>query len=230
MLKFNTIALVVAAGIGKRFGSETPKQYLSIDGKSVLEIVVEKFLQHQQIDAVAVVINEGHRSFYQDSTKGLDLLAPILGGEERQDSVRLGLLDIAKYQPERVLVHDVARIFFTQQLISDLLSELDHYEGVIPVCQVTDTLKKLDKNYIVQETIPREEIFSVQTPQAFRYKTILNAHEDLLGKGFFTDDASLLERQNINVKAVVTNNKNFKITTNEDFLLAQFLMGEKYVE
>ena len=230
MLKFNTIALVVAAGIGKRFGSETPKQYLSIDGKSVLEIVVEKFLQHQQIDAVAVVINEGHRSFYQDSTKGLDLLAPILGGEERQDSVRLGLLDIDKYQPERVLVHDVARIFFTQQLISDLLSELDHYEGVIPVCSVTDTLKKLDKNYIVQETIPREEIFSVQTPQAFRYKTILNAHEDLLGKGFFTDDASLLERQNINVKAVVTNNKNFKITTNEDFLLAQFLMGEKYVE
>lgn len=230
MLKFNTIALVVAAGIGKRFGSETPKQYLSIDGKSVLQIVVEKFLEHQQIDAVAVVINDSHRSFYHDSTKGLDLLAPILGGEERQDSVRLGLLDIAKYQPERVLVHDVARIFFTQQLISDLLSELDRYEGAIPVCKTTDTLKKLDKDYIVQETIPREEIFSVQTPQAFRYKTILNAHEDLLGKGFFTDDASLLERQNINVKAVVTNNKNFKITTNEDFLLAQFLMGEKYVE
>ncbi len=229
MSKFNTIALIVAAGLGKRFDSEIPKQYLLINGKSVLQVVVEKFLQHQQVDAVAVVINDSHRSLYQKATEGLDLLPPILGGKERQDSARLGLLSIAKYEPERVLIHDVARMFFTSQLISDLLVELDRYEGVIPVCPITDTVKQVDHDYIVQKTVPREEIFCVQTPQAFRYKTILKAHQNFSGK-CFTDDASLLEQQNIVVKAVITNNKNFKITTNEDFLLAKFLIGERHVE
>ena len=229
MSKFNTIALIVAAGLGKRFDNETTKQYLLINGKSVLQIVVEKFLQHQQIDAVAVVINDSYSSLYQKATENLDLLPPISGGKERQDSVRLGLLSIAKYEPERVLVHDVARMFFTSQLISDLLAELDRYEGAIPVCPITDTIKQVDQNHVVQKTISREEIFCVQTPQAFKYKTILNAHQSL-SEGRFTDDASLLEQQNIPVKAVITNNKNFKITTNEDFLLAKFLIGERHVE
>ncbi|MEI6188370.1 MAG: 2-C-methyl-D-erythritol 4-phosphate cytidylyltransferase [Alphaproteobacteria bacterium] len=229
MSKFNTIALVVAAGVGKRFDGEIPKQYLLIDGKSILQIIVEKFLQHSQVDAVAVVINENHRDLYQKSTENLYLLPPILGGKERQDSARLGLLSIAKYEPEKVLIHDAARLFFTPQLINDLLVELDHYEGAIPVCPITDTIKQVDQDYVVQKTIPRGEIFSVQTPQVFKYKSILNAHQNSL-KGGFTDDASLLEQQNIAVKSVITNNKNFKITTSEDFLLAKFLTGGRYVE
>ena len=110
MLKFNTIALIVAAGVAKRFGVATPKQYLLINDKSILQIVIEKFLQHPQIDAVAVIINDSHQELYQKFTKNLDLLPPILGGKERQDSVRLGLLSIAKYEPEKVLIHDAARL------------------------------------------------------------------------------------------------------------------------
>ncbi len=229
MLKFNTIALIVAAGVAKRFGVATPKQYLLINGKSILQIVIEKFLQHPQIDAIAVVINDSHQEFYQKFTKNLDLLPPILGGKERQDSVRLGLLSIAKYEPEKVLIHDAARLFFTSQLITDLLVELNHYEGAIPVYPITDTIKRIDKNYIVQETILREKIFSVQTPQAFKYKSILKAHK-IFSEMVFTDDASLLEQQNSSVKCVIANNRNFKITTDEDFLLAKFLMEKQHVK
>jgi 2-C-methyl-D-erythritol 4-phosphate cytidylyltransferase/2-C-methyl-D-erythritol 2,4-cyclodiphosphate synthase len=220
------IALIVAAGTSTRLKNEIPKQYLTINNQSILAITVSKFLNHPEIDGVTVVINKDHKSFYEESTHNLDLLPPIIGGKERKDSVRLGLLGIAKYNPEIVLIHDAARMFVTSELIHKLMVEVKHYDGVVPVCSVTDTIKQVNEESIIERTLPRTKLFNAQTPQVFRYQTILKSHLDLAEK-YFTDDASLLEYQNIPVKGVATDSTNFKITNPKDLLMAKFLLGEK---
>ncbi len=222
-----TIALIVAAGSGIRLGSLVPKQYLSINGLSLLVIAAQKFYLHPQVDAVAVVIDKNHQDLYDQATFDLDLIPLAVGGIERQDSVRNGLSAIAKYQPENVLIHDAARIFVTTELISQLLKELKYNEAVIPVYPIKDSLKYINEDLIIEKNVSRETIFGAQTPQAFKYQQILEAHYKYQGKNY-TDDASLLAEEGIPVKVIVTDNSNFKITTNEDLILANLLLGKSH--
>jgi 2-C-methyl-D-erythritol 4-phosphate cytidylyltransferase len=144
MSKFSTIALVVAAGSGSRFGIKTPKQYALLGGKPLLLHCLEKLLKHPKIDAVAVVIGVEHREFYEAATCNLQpetLLPPIHGGKERQDSVRLGLKAIAQYNPKRVLIHDAARPNLSLSLLDRLL-ESDE-DAVIPALPMVDTVKRV---------------------------------------------------------------------------------------
>ena len=102
------IALVVAAGRGRRFGGELPKQYAAIDGRPLLHQSLRAFAEHAGIAAVRAVIHPDDRALYDRAAQGLELLEPVSGGSSRQDSVRRGLESLAELQPEQVLIHDVA--------------------------------------------------------------------------------------------------------------------------
>lgn len=218
MSKFETIALIVAGGTGTRFGVQCPKQYALLGGKSVISYSISALSGHPGIDAVAVVIHPEHADFYQEAAQGLDILPPIHGGRERQDSVRLGLKAIAKYAPKTVLVHDAARPGLTHALIDRLLTARKSYDAVIPTIAVADTIKRM-KLDVVAETLDRTELAAVQTPQCFDYAKLVSLHENAREK--HTDDAALFEAMKLPVHAVRGEPGNQKITTLEDWDMMQ---------
>ena len=215
---YKTIALIVAGGRGSRLGASLPKQYLELGGSPVLTPTIGAFLNHPQIDAVRVVIGTGDEPLYAQCIAAFSspkLLAPVTGGVERHHSVRLGLSSLEGFSPHSVLIHDGARPYVSQALISRVLEGLTHYKGAVPGLAVTDT-KKRAINGIIESTVDRSNLYKVQTPQGFDYLTILAAHRTFGNGPSFTDDASLLEQLGIPVKIVAGEPENIKITTRED--------------
>ncbi len=172
-----TIALIVAAGRGERAGGGLPKQYRPLAGTPVLRRSVMAFADHPRVDAVLVVIADGHRALYESATAGLDLLDPVTGGAERQESVRLGLESLAASAPDRVLIHDAARPLVPPVVIDRVLDALDASPAALPVLPVVDTLKRGSLGR-VEATVPREGLWRAQTPQGFRFPEILAAHRE----------------------------------------------------
>ena len=209
-----SVALIVAAGRGHRFGGEMPKQYTQLDGAPVLRHTVMAFLSQPKIDHVRVVIHPDDMGLYEAATEGLGLKTPIFGGEERQDSVRLGLQQIADDAPDFVLIHDGARPYISADVISRVLDALGSAAGAIPTLPLTDTIKRVIDGKIVA-TEDRFELWRAQTPQGFRYSDILNAHLKLTGQSL-TDDAAICEAVGLTVVRVDGDDKNVKITTLSD--------------
>lgn len=222
---YKNIALIVAGGNGSRYGGDIPKQYLSINNQSILSLVVNKFLNHNSIDAVMVGINENHLELYNKAIESLDLLPYSLSGTRRQDTVRNLLEAVAEYSPDNVLIHDSARIFIDNETIEDLIQSLEHYKGAIAATRVNDTIKKTDGRKVLK-TISRDNMFLAQTPQAFDYKTILSLHRQYQGEDF-TDDSALCERDGIEVKVIDSPIMNFKITREIDFEFAKKIMSSE---
>ena len=209
-----SVALIVAAGRGHRFGGEMPKQYTQLDGAPVLRHTVMAFLSQPKIDHVRVVIHPDDMDLYEAATEGLGLKTPIFGGEERQDSVRLGLQQIADDAPDFVLIHDGARPYISADVISRVLDALGSAAGAIPTLPLTDTIKRVIDGKIVA-TEDRFELWRAQTPQGFRYSDILNAHLKLTGQSL-TDDAAICEAVGLTVVRVDGDDTNVKITTLSD--------------
>ncbi|MEZ7845622.1 MAG: bifunctional 2-C-methyl-D-erythritol 4-phosphate cytidylyltransferase/2-C-methyl-D-erythritol 2,4-cyclodiphosphate synthase [Rhodospirillales bacterium] len=209
-----SVALIVAAGRGHRFGGEMPKQYTQLDGAPVLRHTVMAFLSQPKIDHVRVVIHPDDMGLYEAATEGLGLKTPIFGGEERQDSVRLGLQQIADDAPDFVLIHDGARPYISADVITRVLDALGSAAGAIPTLPLTDTIKRVIDGKIVA-TEDRFELWRAQTPQGFRYSDILNAHLKLTGQSL-TDDAAICEAVGLTVVRVDGDDKNVKITTLSD--------------
>ena len=217
------VALVVAAGRGRRFGGELPKQYLALCGRPVIRRAVECFLAHPQVDAVLAVIHADDRALFDRATEGLDILAPVAGGDSRQESVRLGLESLAGSAPERVLIHDGARPFAGAAMISRVLDALEKAPGAIPALPVGDTLKRA-RDGLVTGTVERAGLWRAQTPQGFRYADIARAHGKFAGTAL-TDDAAVAEAAGIDVHIVPGAEDNIKITTEDDLARAQRLIG-----
>jgi 2-C-methyl-D-erythritol 4-phosphate cytidylyltransferase / 2-C-methyl-D-erythritol 2,4-cyclodiphosphate synthase len=228
MLK--TIALIVAAGRGHRLGGSLPKQYLPLAGQPVLRHTVARFLAHPGIDAVRVVIHPDDRDLYDQAVGDLGFAEPIAGGATRQDSVRLGLealaADAALGAPDLVLIQDAARPFTAPATIDAVLAALKDHPGAIPALAVADTLKRAEGAQIAA-TVPRAGLYRAQTPQGFRFADILAAHRALAGQEL-TDDASLLEAAGQTVALVPGHEENFKITTAEDMMRAETLLGAAF--
>ena len=123
-----TVALVVAAGRGQRFGGELPKQYRALAGKPLLRHCLERFLAHPRVDAVRVVTSPEDAALYLSATAGLELLEPVAGGATRQQSVRNGLESLAAMAPRQVLIHDAARPFVEASITDRVLDALDRSE------------------------------------------------------------------------------------------------------
>ncbi len=217
-----TAALIVAAGRGSRFGSELPKQYCALGDEPMLRRTIRHFLDHAEIGAVRAVIHPDDRALYDEAVSGLDLLDPVNGGAERQDSVRLGLESLSDLGPDRVLIHDAARPFVDDALITRVIDALDGSPGAIPALAVSDTVKREDDGFVAG-TVDRSGLWRAQTPQGFRYADILNAHRDLTGRDL-TDDSAVAETAGLGVAIVEGDEANFKVTTEDDLVRAAKLV------
>lgn len=206
-------ALLMAAGHGARFGAPTPKQYLPLLGRPVIRHAAEALLREGRVDRLLPVVAAGEEERVAALLAGLPVLPPVAGGATRAASVRAGLEALAADAPDIVLVHDAARPVIPPGTIPALLAALDNAPGAIPAQPVSDTLKRGADGRIV-ETVPREGLFRAQTPQAFRYAALREAHR--AGDAGATDDAALLEAAGLPVALVPGAESNVKITWPED--------------
>jgi 2-C-methyl-D-erythritol 4-phosphate cytidylyltransferase/2-C-methyl-D-erythritol 2,4-cyclodiphosphate synthase len=211
-------AILVAAGTGTRFGTEIPKQFLTIAGKPVIRHAAEALAEH-----VSLVQPVGEAAPIEAALRGLpNCLSTIAGGATRQDSVRAGLEALAPHEPEIVLVHDAARPVIPPGTIPALLAALRESPGAIPAAPVADTLKRVMRG-VITETVPRAGLFRAQTPQAFRFADLLAAHRS--GLTGATDDASLLETAGLSVEVVPGSDDNIKLTYPEDLIRLERIMA-----
>lgn len=217
------VALIVAAGHGKRFGARRPKQYLEIGGKPVLFHTIQAFITHAAVDRVCVVIAEGFEEDYRSATAGLAddrLLPPVTGGATRQASVRSGLEALEDVRPDLVLIHDGARPFVTSELINDCLIGLKSSKAVFAAVRVTDTLRRIEQGKDKSGTIERENLWAAQTPQGFHFADILAAHQNAPSQDM-TDDIAVAEAAGMTPLPITGTRDNFKITTREDLAMAE---------
>ena len=216
------IALVVAAGRGTRIGAPLPKQYLPLAGEPLLRHTLRALAAHPRISGVRAVIHPDDREHYERAAQGLDLLAPVPGGAQRQDSVRLGLESLAELDPDTVAIHDGARPFVETTLIDRVLKALASTPGAIPALAVADTLKR-GRNGRIAETVDRSQLWRAQTPQAFRFREILAAHRAAAGLEL-SDDAAVAERAGLAVSLVAGSETNLKVTAPDDLARAEGLL------
>jgi 2-C-methyl-D-erythritol 4-phosphate cytidylyltransferase/2-C-methyl-D-erythritol 2,4-cyclodiphosphate synthase len=190
----------------------------------VLARTLGVFLEHPAIDLALVVIAEADRARYDEAVAGghPKLLPPALGGATRQRSVLNGLRAFAPHGPARVLIHDAARPFVTAAILDRVLAALERAPGAIAAVPLADTLKRADPAGRIAATLDRAGLWRAQTPQGFRYKAILDAHEAAAaaGREDLTDDAAVTEWAGIAVELVEGSETNVKLTTAEDLARA----------
>ena len=224
--------VILAAGSGSRAQTELPKQYMTIGGIVVLRRSIEAFLRLPEVKLVQLVIAKGDEELYHRATTGLNLPVPVLGGLTRQISVLAGLEALEKHDESisTVLIHDGARPFANNELIKRVIDKVASTGGgAIPALPVSDTLKKAD-NGLISATIEREGLWQAQTPQAFPFLAILNAHKKAIGKNL-TDDAAIAENAGLAVHICQGSAENIKLTHPEDFKKAeQQLSGDSNSE
>jgi len=221
--------IVVAAGRSTRFGGEFPKQYLSLHGQPVLRHTLSAFLACPDVGQICVVIHPEHRALYETAVAGLPrLLPPVYGGAVRQESVLNALLSLPPLPDATpILIHDAARPCVSGEDIAGVLHALGTYEAATLTCPVQDTLRRTEDG-VLGEAVDRDGLMSLQTPQGFHYKTILEAHRDFAGRGM-TDDTSLVTLQGTRVHAVTGSPSNIKITRPEDFRMAEHYLSSRLI-
>lgn len=226
-----TAAVIVAAGRGTRAnsGAEVPKQYLPLAGTPVLAHSLRVLSVHPLIDKALVVISPDDAELYERAASPFAgrLLLPVPGGATRQASVLAGLEALEAHSPDRVLIHDAARPFLDAYLVGELIAALDTSAGAIAAEPVSDTLKQASADGTIAHTVDRAGLWRAQTPQAFRYAAILEAHRRAAaaGRSDFTDDAGLAEWAGLAVKLVASSARNMKLTTAADIELAERLLA-----
>jgi 2-C-methyl-D-erythritol 4-phosphate cytidylyltransferase len=220
--------VIVAAGRGVRLGGSQPKQYLAIAGIPMLLRAIRPFSCHPEVRQVIVVLPAG------DAESPPDWLAPhlgdglrvVAGGAERSASVANGL-DALDAACGVVLVHDAARPFVTRDVLDAVIAVARAGEGAVPAVPVADTLKQSDDGGHVAHTVARDGLWRAQTPQGFPRALLAKAHAQAKADGVSgSDDAFLVERLGGRVRLVPGDPRNLKITTADDFALAEVLAGQ----
>ena len=225
-------ALIVAAGQGVRMGGTLRKQYMTIGGRTILELTLKAFDLSPSITNTVLVVPEEEISFCQDhiiaaaDLKKETVIVP--GGGRRQDSVYNGLQVVKEEKGNIVLIHDGVRPFVTVEIIETCITGVRKWGACIPALEVTDTLKEVSSAGVVEITVARDALWAVQTPQAFSLGVIKEAHERALEFGWEgTDDASLVEMMGLDVHIVPGDVDNIKITTPGDLKRAELLFNAR---
>ncbi|MFC2160311.1 2-C-methyl-D-erythritol 4-phosphate cytidylyltransferase [Acidobacteriota bacterium] len=214
-------AIIVAAGVGNRFGS--PKPFVALKGKKILDYCLETFNSHPGIFEIVLVLKEiSEKSFYLNKYKKLKAVA--VGGERRQDSVFSGFRLINPAQGDVVLIHDAARPLVKEELIGSIIEKAKAHGAAIPVLPVSDTIKKIDGDRVSQ-TLDRKDLYRTQTPQGFSCEILRRALEgNMKNREMYTDEAALVENLGQEVFIVPGDPSNLKITFPEDLKIAEALI------
>ena len=216
-------AVVVAGGRGLRAGGDLPKQYRQIFGEPVIRPSLAALANHVGVSLVQPVIHADDASLFHAASVGISVLSPVHGGATRQASVRAGLEALQPHGPQLVLVHDAARPFASEALIARAITAGRASGAAVPVIAVADTVKTVDAAGCVTGTIDRAHLRMVQTPQAFGFAALLDAHRQAkaAGRDDFTDDAALAEWAGLKVTTFEGEAENVKLTTDGDFVRAE---------
>jgi len=219
-------ALIVAAGRGLRAGGDVPKQFRQIGGQSAVGLAVSAFAGHPGVSAVQPVIHPDDNERFAAAAGGMGVLPPVHGGATRQASVRAGLNALAAQAPDIVLIHDSARPFASAMLISRAIAAAEQSGAAIPALVVNDAARLVAADGTLAGTVDRAQLRLVQTPQAFHFAPIHDAHRRAAAEGRddFADDASLAEWAGLRVSVFDGEPGNFKLTTEADFARAETLM------
>jgi len=204
-------------------GSDVPKQFRQIGGKSILAHAVDALASHPAIDAVRVVIGEGQQELANAALGYRDVGGLIVGGVERADSVRAGLNAV---QPDIVLVHDAARPFCPHDVIERLLDAVESAEGAVPALPLADTLARAGE--MLGDLVDRQGLVRVQTPQAFQYRSLVETYAQWDGPSP-TDESTVLRASGREVAVVLGDPMLEKLTTAADWQQAEALLNSRLV-
>jgi 2-C-methyl-D-erythritol 4-phosphate cytidylyltransferase len=218
------VALIVAAGSGERLGMDGPKALVELAGRSLLQWSVDALRALPAIEQIVVALPAG-----ADAPEGT---SGVRGGRVRSESVRLALAAAeGGRNGDLVLVHDAARPLLTGELARatiDALEADETLDGAIAAVPMTDTVKRVTSDGVVVETLDRDELWGVQTPQVFRRAALeraLEVPDEVLAQA--TDDAWLIERAGGRVGVVESSRENLKVTTSHDLVVAEMLLASR---
>ena len=213
--------VLVAAGRGKRFGGDVPKQFLKLGSRTILEESLMKLSGCSLTDDVIVVASEEHLDFVRELVSPSPKVRKVVpGGKERQDSVYSGILEA---EEGLILIHDAARPFVTEEVIENVIRAAFESGAAVPVVNPKDSIRNLEGS------LRRDELFIVQTPQGFRSEIIRDAYEKAMNDGFYgTDDGSIAEYAGYPVAMAKGAYENIKITTKEDLPQMEIRTGSGF--
>jgi len=218
--------VIPASGAGTRFGANIPKQFLDLNGQQILQHTISIFQNISIVDEIAVAVPEGYG--HEVENYGFSKVKHIVdGGESRAHSVFTSLKKLHS-DTKIVLIHDGVRPFVTEELIDAIIQATKTNGAAIACIPVTDTIKKANSSGKIIETLDRNQLWSVQTPQGFTYDIIMKAYKQAEKDGALgqtTDDSALVERLQIPVSIVPSSASNIKITTSEDLKIAKAFIG-----
>jgi 2-C-methyl-D-erythritol 4-phosphate cytidylyltransferase len=226
---FNSVVAVVpAAGLGTRMGGNTPKQYLTLGNLPLLVYSLQVFQQLEGICEVILSVPASDLEYcWREIVKpfGLEKVTQVVaGGARRQDSVRNGLEAISD-RPDGVLVHDGVRPFIDQRMVRNVIDCAGKTGAAVVAMPIHDTVKRVNVSGIIQETLKREELWQIQTPQVFRYDWLIEAHQQAqLHQWDATDDAALIERMGYPVSVVEGSCFNIKVTKPDDLVFGEAIL------
>ncbi len=206
----NSCFIILAGGESKRFNSKTPKPYHLYKGKALVLHSIDKVKSYKKFNKIVLVVNKKHKDFVKKLK--IKNIKVVTGGKTRAESAYMGLKSIGKYNIKNVMIHDAARPNFSLKLLEKLNKELKKNSCVIPAIQTSDSIKEKTLNKI--SNLKRENIYLIQTPQAFDYKKLwkLQGEKDLE----ITDDANLFIKAGKKIKIIKGEITNKKITINSD--------------
>lgn len=219
-------AIVLAGGRGKRMGSVQSKQYINLNGKPILYYTLKQFIKSDLIDKVVLVIPEDELDYCKDEVLDkyeivVDSL--VYGGKERQDSVYNALSRLE--DSDIVLIHDGARPFVSHDIINDAIKYAKLYKAAAPGVMPKDTIKIKGEDNFSIDTLVRNNLVAIQTPQAFEFNMIYECHKEVKKRGIVvTDDTAVVELFDHKVYIYEGDYNNIKITTPEDLILAEYLV------
>lgn len=225
----NNYAIIVAAGKSERFGDKLPKQFHQVAGKPLLSWTIAAFECAGKIDQVVIVTSEEYLAYVTknvidpfDFTK---VCKVVKGGANRKESVFNGLKSLPD-ATRVVAIHDGVRPLVSSKDINRVVDSAEINRAAMLAEKSQDTVKEVKQDVIVR-TLDRSVIWLAQTPQAFEYKLILEAHADSLSSDSITDDALLVERMGISVKVIEPSSSNIKVTTAEDMIFVEAVLEKK---
>ena len=223
-------AVIVAAGKGRRMGTEVSKQFLPLCGKEILAHSVEKFEKADNIRDIVLVTGEDSLQDVREMAQEYGwkkIVSVVAGGKERQDSVWNGL-QVVSGDTDIVLIHDGVRPFVTEDILNQSIETAVEMGGCVAGVPAKDTIKVCNSENIAVATPDRSTLWQIQTPQTFRKDLIMQAYQKAKAEGFVgTDDASLAEYSGCSVKVIMGSYRNIKITTKEDLLIGEAFLKEE---
>lgn len=219
------VAIVPAAGSGSRMSdAKMPKQYLDLGGMTILEMTIEALSRSDLIDGIYPVLPPGDVNELSKKLLGLfpKIKEVVAGGASRAESVQNG---VVAAESDLVLIHDAARPFVSSSVIRRVVEAASEQGAATAALPVSDTLKEMDGN-LIGESVNREKVLTIQTPQVFRRETLLDIYQKKSGSpGEWTDESSMAIEAGYQVAWVPGDPANFKITTDADYELSRRVLG-----